>query len=171
MSRQILPLRRQDTRKMVLPSSPSNVTRRCDFSFSADSCCCRNDAVQFLTQTSRVVVQLPIMVLSEAFRLSLFLVVRGGIGFIERLGAQSTRSLTAFWILTLEPERLENLPAIARNESRDGLSTDAQAACCFRCSASKPPPFFQTIKVMAAILRASVRRAIVGFIPRATKAA
>ena len=42
---------------MVLPSSPSNVTRRCDFSFSADSSCCRDDAVRFLTQTSRVVVQ------------------------------------------------------------------------------------------------------------------
>src|ERR1022692_4877082 len=120
--------------------------------------------------TSRVVVQLPTMVLSEAFRLSLFLVIRGGIGFLERLGARSTH-LTGFWILTLEPERLENQQAIARNESRDGLSTDAQAACCFRCSASKPTPFFQTIKVMAAILRARVRRAIVGFIPRATKAA
>src|ERR1700674_3177902 len=113
----------------------------------------------------------PTMVLSEAFRLSLFLVVRGGIGFIERLGARSTRSLTGFWILTLEPERLENQPAIARKESRDGLSTDAQAACCFRCWASKRTPFFQTIKVMAAILRARVRRAIVAFIPLATKAA
>ncbi len=114
---------------------------------------------------------MPTMVLSEAFRLSLFLVVRGGIGFIERLGAGSTRSLTGFWILTLEPERLENQPAIAGNESRDGLSTDAQAACCFRCSASKRTPFFQTIKVMAAILRARVRRAICGFIPLASKAA
>lgn len=111
------------------------------------------------------------MVLSEAFRLSLFLVVRGGIGFLERLGAQSTRSLTALWILTLEPERLENQPAIARNESWDGFSTDAQAACGFKCSASKRAPFFQTTKVMAAILRARVSRAIVGFIPLATKAA
>src|ERR1017187_5587655 len=58
----------------------------------------------------------PTMVLSEAFRLSLFLVVRGGIGFIERLGARSTRSLTGFWILTLEPERLENQPVIIRDE-------------------------------------------------------
>ena len=110
------------------------------------------------------------MVLSETFRLSLFLVVRGGLGFLERLCARSTR-LTGFWRLTLEPERLENQPVIARNESRDGLSTDAQAACCFRYSASKRTPFFQTIKVIAAILRASVRRAIVGFIPLATKAA
>ena len=114
---------------------------------------------------------MPTMVLSEARGLSLFLVVRGGIGFLERLGAQSTRSLTALWILTLEPERLENQQTIARNESWDGLSTDAQAACCFKYSASNPTPFFQTIKVMAAILRARVRRAIVGFIPRATKAA
>ena len=33
----------------------------------------------------------------------------------------STR-LTGLWILTLEPERLENQPAIVRDESRDGLS-------------------------------------------------
>jgi hypothetical protein len=118
-----------------------------------------------------VVVQVPTMVLSEAFRLSLFLVVRGGIGFLERLGAQSTRSLTGLWILTLEPEHLQNQQAIAENESWDGLSTDAQAACCFKYSASKRTPFFQTIRVMAAILRARVRRAIVGFMPLATKAA
>src|SRR6202165_206787 len=59
----------------------------------------------------------PTTVLSETFRLSLFLVVRGGIGFIERLGARSTRSLTGLWILTLEPERLENQPVIIRDES------------------------------------------------------
>jgi hypothetical protein len=34
--------------------------------------------------------QVPTMVLSETRGLSLFLVVRGGIGFLERLGAQST---------------------------------------------------------------------------------
>ena len=56
------------------------------------------------------------MVLSETFRLSLFLVVRGGIGFLERLSARST-GLTALWILTLEPERLENQPVIIRDES------------------------------------------------------
>jgi hypothetical protein len=55
------------------------------------------------------------MVLSEAFRLSLFLVIRGGIGFLERLGARSTR-LTGLWILTLEPERLKNQPVVIRNE-------------------------------------------------------
>ena len=56
------------------------------------------------------------MVLSEAFRLSLFLVIRGGIGFLERLCALST-PLRGLWILTLEPERLENQPAVIRDES------------------------------------------------------
>ena len=65
----------------------------------------------------------PTMVLSEAFRLLLFLVVRGGIGFLERLGARSTR-LTGFWILTLEPERLENQPVIAAmNPGMDSSQT------------------------------------------------
>ena len=48
---------------------------------------------------------------------------------------------------------------------------DAQAACVFSCSASKRSYFFQGVKVMAAILRASVRRAISGFMPLASKAA
>ena len=56
------------------------------------------------------------MVLSETFGLSLFLVVRGGLGFLERLSARSTR-LTGLWILTLEPERLENQPVLIRDES------------------------------------------------------
>src|SRR5580704_15907907 len=41
-----------------------------------------------------------------------------------------------------------------------GTLTGAQAACGFKYSASKRTPFFQTSKVIAAILRASVRRAI-----------
>jgi integral membrane sensor domain MASE1 len=48
---------------------------------------------------------------------------------------------------------------------------DAQATCVFSCSASKRSPLFQSVKVMAAILRASVRRAISGFMPLASKAA
>ena len=36
---------------------------------------------------------------------------------------------------------------------------------------SKPSPLFQRVKVMAAILRASVSRAISGFIPLPSKAA
>jgi len=60
---------------------------------------------------------------------------------------------------------------IARHESgKKSSRPGAQAACCFRCSASKRTPFFQTSKVMAEILRANVRRAIDGFIPRARQA-
>jgi hypothetical protein len=113
----------------------------------------------------------PTMVLSETVRLWLFLVVRGGIQFLERLGVHPLR-LTGLRILTLEPERLKNRKATPEmNPGMDGFSTDAQAACCFRCWASKRTPFFQTSKVIAAILRARVRRAIDGFIPLATKAA
>jgi hypothetical protein len=46
---------------------------------------------------------------------------------------------------------------------------DAQAACGFTYSASKRAPFFQSVNVMAAILRASVRRANSGFIPLASR--
>jgi hypothetical protein len=50
-----------------------------------------------------------------------------------------------------------------------GLFTrDAQAACDFSFSASKFSPFFQSVSVMAAILRASVSRTIVGLMPLAS---
>ena len=50
-----------------------------------------------------------------------------------------------------------------------GLFTrDAQAACDFSLSASKFSPFFHRVSVMAAILRASVRRAMVGLMPLAS---
>jgi hypothetical protein len=53
----------------------------------------------------------------------------------------------------------------------EGLFTrDAQAACDFSFSASKLSPFFHRVSVMAAILRASVRRAMVGLIPLASAA-
>jgi hypothetical protein len=46
----------------------------------------------------------------------------------------------------------------------------AQAACGFRQLASKRTSFFHTISVIAAIFLAKVRRAIVGFLPLASKA-
>ena len=53
----------------------------------------------------------------------------------------------------------------------NGLSArDAQAACGFSCSASKCAPFFQTTKVIAAIFRAKVRRAIEGLMPLVSRA-
>ncbi len=49
------------------------------------------------------------------------------------------------------------------------LTRDAQAACGFSFSTSKFSPFFHSVRVMAAILRASVRRTMVGLIPLATE--
>jgi len=45
------------------------------------------------------------------------------------------------------------------------FTREAQAACRFNCWASKSTPFFRIVKVMVAIFRAKVRRAIVGRIP------
>jgi hypothetical protein len=41
----------------------------------------------------------------------------------------------------------------------------AQAAFDFRCPASNASPFFEILKLIAAILRARVSRAISGFMP------
>ena len=79
--------------------------------------------------------------------------------------------LQAIRMLTLEPERLKNQPTTTRKASAEmeGLFTgDAQAACDFSFSTSKFSPFFHSVSVIAAILRASVRRAIVGLMPLAS---
>ena len=52
--------------------------------------------------------RVPTMVLSETRGLSLFRVVRGGIGSVRWLGAKQARRASLIrWILSLEPERLE----------------------------------------------------------------
>ena len=101
----------------------------------------------------------------------LFRVVREGIGLTQRLSASGTVRLQAIRILTLEPERLKNQLATTRQRllEMEGLFTrDAQAACDFSLLASKFSPFFQSVSVMAAILRARVRRTMVGLIPLAS---
>src|ERR1700692_914356 len=117
------------------------------------------------------------MILCEARGLQLFSVIRGGIGLSRRLGAglQHTECLN---------ERLDTLPRTGASQEpigyhrgmknlrrSPGFLFDAQAACFFSCSTSKRSSFFQSVNVMAAILRASVRRAISGFIPLASKLA
>ena len=87
-------------------------------------------------------------------------------------GATGTVRLQAIRMLTLEPERLKNQLATTRQRSpeMEGLFTrDAQAACDFSLSASKFSPFFQSVNVMAAILRANVRRTMVGLMPLASE--
>ena len=111
------------------------------------------------------------MDLSEARGLVLFWVVREGIGITQKLSASGTARLQALRILTLEPERLKNQLATTRKDHRrwKGLFTqDAQAACDFSFSTSKFSPFFHKVSVMAAILRANVRRTIVGLMPLAS---
>ena len=67
-------------------------------------------------------------------------------------------------ILSLEPERRKNRLATTRERSpeMEGLFRDAQAACDFSCFGVEVLSFFHSVSVMAAILRARVRRAIVG---------
>jgi len=112
------------------------------------------------------------IVLLETRGLWLFLVIREGLGSGGRLCARGIQRLTNQLRLALEPECLENPTATAREIPRDGADSirNTQAVCGFRCWASKRTPFFQIIKVMAAIFRARVRRAISGRIPLATSA-
>ena len=113
------------------------------------------------------------MVLSETRGLSLFRVVREGLGSAVRLSARGTSCLTYQLRLALEPECFENPTATAREDPQNGADSieNTQAACDFRYWASKRTPFFQTCKVIAAILRASVRRAISGRMPLARSVA
>jgi hypothetical protein len=121
-------------------------------------------------------LKVPTTILCETRGLQLFWVIRGGIGLTRRLGAkrQHTERLMSVSILSLEPEHRKNRIGHHRGRKTWEITWvlfDAQAACVFNCFASKRSPLFQSVKVMAAILRASVRRAISGFIPLANKAA
>ena|SRR6266436_619772 len=80
---------------------------------------------------------------------------------------KGTHGLPSEWILTLEPS--VSRTRLANTMDPRGEPETAQAAC-FKCLASKLAPFFQMIKVIAAIFLATVRRAIVGFMPLARNA-
>jgi hypothetical protein len=65
-------------------------------------------------------------------------------------------------------------PSVSRNRTdhhpggwNEFSTRDAQAACRCNSLASKHTPFFQIVKVIAAIFRARVRRAIAGLLPLA----
>src|ERR1022692_3865737 len=130
-----------------------------------------DDADQFRNESSRATVST--MDLSEARGLVLFRVIRGGIGITQRLGAIGTVSSTGD--CHTHPRTRASQEPIGHHQQRspetEGLFTrDAQAACDFSFSASKFSPFFHRVSVIAAILRASVRRAMVGFMPLASAA-
>jgi hypothetical protein len=113
------------------------------------------------------------MDLSEARGLVLFRVIRGGIGITQRLGVIDTVSSTG--VSHTHPRTRASQEPTGHHQKdlpeMEGLFTrDAQAACDFSFSASKLSPFFHRVSVMAAILRASVRRAMVGLMPLASEA-
>jgi hypothetical protein len=73
----------------------------------------------------------------------------------------------------LEPSNLQNPTDHHRRESQRWkafFTGDAQAACRRNCLGSKLTPFFHMVKVIAAIFRARLSRAMVGRIPLATRA-
>src|SRR5450759_419202 len=88
----------------------------------------------------------------------------------EHTVPRETLRLNPAWILTLEPERSATAGLRHPTEGwfRVPRTVRAQAACSFRCSGLNLSPFFQIFSVMAAILRASVRRAISGRMPLAS---
>src|SRR5437667_703379 len=111
------------------------------------------------------------MDLSEAPGLVLFRVVREGIGISQRLSASGTCAPTGDWDAHPRTRASQEPLTTTRKRSpeMEGLFTgDAQAACDFSFSASKFSPFFHRVSAMAAILRASVRRTIVGLMPLAS---
>src|ERR1700685_497538 len=63
--------------------------------------------------------QVPTMVLSEAHGLSLFRVIREGLGSSKRLCARATQRLTYQCRLALEPECLRNRLTTARKAPRE----------------------------------------------------
>jgi len=114
------------------------------------------------------------MVLSETRGLMLFRVIRGGIGLTQRLGAIAPCAYSAYRYSPSTPNVARTDSPTARSSSPEdgtGLSTeDVQATCGFIFSASKLSPFFHSVRMTAAILRASVSRAMVGFMPLASRA-
>ena len=134
------------------------------------------DAIRFRSYASEGLAQVPTMILCETRGLQLF----SGYPRGHRIDPE-TRCETAAHgapnkcIDTLPRTRASQEPLGHHRGMKTWEITwglfDAQAACVFSCSASKPSPLFQRVKVMAAILRASVSRAISGFIPLPSKAA
>src|SRR5437667_8229854 len=131
-----------------------------------------DDADRFLKPAKRCGCTVSTMYLSEAHGLVLFRVVREGIGISQRRSATGT--CRAYRRLGCSPSNPSvsrtNWPPPDKDHRRwKGLFTrDAQAACDFSFSTSKFSPFFHRVSVMAAILRASVRRTIVGLMPLAS---
>jgi hypothetical protein len=92
---------------------------------------------------------------------------------LETRCRSTTNRLLTELILSLDPSVSRRTRLATAKDDSQGmertLCRDAQAACSFNCFASKCAPFFQTVRVIAAIFRAKVRRAIAGFLPFVSK--
>ena len=111
------------------------------------------------------------MVLSETRGLWLSWIVREGIGWIRRLACSKHGPDLSGGYFPSNPSvsRIRRLPPGMVPRWNGLFARDAQAACGFKWLASKRTSFFQTINVIAATFLAKVRRAIVGFLPLASK--
>ena len=181
MSRKKFPPRPDAEKIFVSRSSPLPVSVPLDslerflcglFAYPWLSSSSGDDADRVLDLASGPGIWVSTMVLLEARGLSLFLVIRGGIACISDSVPKHTgpNSLTD---THLEPSVSRTRPTTTRENRRrwKGLFiTDAQASCRCNCVASKSAPFFQIVRVMLAIFRARVRRAIVGRIPFSRRA-
>ena len=90
-------------------------------SFPADSWCSRNDAARFVTRQAEWLCGANHGSIGDFSPIAFSGCPRGHSVYRETWCSMSTRSLTGLRILTLEPERLEDQPAIAGNESGKGL--------------------------------------------------
>src|ERR1700687_6147914 len=143
MSRKMLRPRPEATEKFFLPSSPCVGVRIRDFPGSGDSSRWRDDLLRFLTQTSSVVVRCQPWFYLRLEAYSFFWLSEGAYSLSrDSRCSEHTLRLTRLWILTLEPARRRTRQFAARQESSEekGSRPGAQAACCFRCSASKRTP-------------------------------
>jgi len=100
----------------VLPSSPSHVTRFCDFAVPADSSCLVTTPLVPDADKQRG-CSANHGSIGDSWPIAFSGCPRGHRVSRETRCSKHLRSLTGFWILTLEPERLENQPVILRDES------------------------------------------------------
>jgi hypothetical protein len=112
------------------------------------------------------------MVLSEARGLWLFLVIREGIGCKWVTRCRGTQGRTVLTDTPLEPSISRTRPATTGENPRVESLLHRRCSSCLpmQVCGSKSAPFFHMVKVIVAILRARVRRAIVGRIPFSTRA-
>ena len=124
-----------------------------------------SDNVRRLLKLGKRFDSVATMVLSEALGLSLFLVLRGGIAWERWTNLRAPRSDQLSD--TPRTERLKNRTDHHREELDDSLPETLKLLADVILWHQSTLLFFQIVKVIAAIFRARVRRAIAGLLPLA----